>query len=110
MYVSAVWLVMGRNPVKTVVKNEEEEFAKGPLSILYQAVKNNTKVLINVRNNHKLLCHVKAFDRHCNMLVLENVKEFWTEVPKSGKGKKKARLFLRGDSVVVVCSNPNLKG
>ncbi|KAK8822288.1 small nuclear ribonucleoprotein D2 [Blastocystis sp. ATCC 50177/Nand II] len=107
------------NPVKTVVKNEEEEFAKGPLSILYQAVKNNTKVLINVRNNHKLLCHVKAFDRHCNM-VLENVKEFWTEVPKSGKGKKKARvvnkdryipkLFLRGDSVVVVCSNPNLKG
>ena len=43
MYVSAVWLVMGRNPVKTVVKNEEEEFAKGPLSILYQAVKNNTK-------------------------------------------------------------------
>lgn len=44
MYVLAVWLVMGRNPVKTVVKNEEEEFAKGPLSILYQAVKNNTKV------------------------------------------------------------------
>ena len=44
MYVSAVWLVMGRIPVKTVVKNEEEEFAKGPLSILYQAVKNNTKV------------------------------------------------------------------
>ena len=24
--------------------------------------------------------------------VLENVKEFWTEVPKSGKGKKKARV------------------
>ena len=59
------------------------------------------------------------------------MKEIWTEVPKSGKGKKKARvvnrdrfiskvnlliglfyisLFLRGDSVVIVCSNPNLKG
>ena len=59
-------------------------------------------MLINVRNNHKLLCHVKAFDRHCNMFethdsevihrVLENVKEFWTEVPKSGKGKKKTRV------------------
>lgn len=24
--------------------------------------------------------------------VLENVKEFWTEVPKSGKGKKKTRV------------------
>jgi small nuclear ribonucleoprotein (snRNP)-like protein len=41
------------------------------------------KVLINCRNNHKLLARVKAFDRHCNM-VLENVKEMWTETPKSG--------------------------
>ena len=41
---SRIHFVMDRNPVKTVVKNEEEEFAKGPLSILYQAVKNNTKV------------------------------------------------------------------
>ena len=29
---------------------------------------------------------MKAFDRHCNM-VLENVKEMWTEKPKGGKGK-----------------------
>ena len=38
------------------------------------------------RNNKKLLGRVKAFDRHCNM-VLEGVKEMWTELPKSGKGK-----------------------
>ena len=38
-----------------------------------------SQVLINCRNNRKLLGRVKAFDRHCNM-VLENVKEFWTEV------------------------------
>jgi small nuclear ribonucleoprotein (snRNP)-like protein len=37
------------------------------------------QVLINCRNNHKLLARVKAFDRHCNLL-LENVKEMWTEV------------------------------
>ena len=36
------------------------------------------QVLINCRNNRKLLGRVKAFDRHCNM-VLENVKEMWTE-------------------------------
>merc|ERR1712138_84759 len=94
---------------------EEEEFAKGPLSILTKSVKNNTQVLINVRNNHKLLARVKAFDRHCNM-VLENVKEMWVEVPKSGKGKKKAKpvnkdrfiskMFLRGDSVILVLKNP----
>jgi hypothetical protein len=35
-------------------------------------------VLINCRNNHKLLGRIKAFDRHCN-LVLENVREMWTE-------------------------------
>ena len=39
----------------------------------------NMQVLINCRNNKKLLGRVKAFDRHCNM-VLENVREMWTEV------------------------------
>merc|ERR1712029_154587 len=88
-------------------RREEEEFNTGPLSVLTQSVKNNTQVLINCRNNKKLLGRVKAFDRHCNM-VLEGVKEMWTEMPKTGKGKKKAKpvnkdrfiskMFLRGDS------------
>ncbi|XP_020590310.1 probable small nuclear ribonucleoprotein Sm D2 [Phalaenopsis equestris] len=73
------------------------------------------QVLINCRNNRKLLGRVRAFDRHCNM-VLENVREMWTEVPKTGKGKKKAlpvnkdrfisKMFLRGDSVIIVLRNP----
>ncbi|XP_006834258.1 PREDICTED: small nuclear ribonucleoprotein Sm D2-like [Chrysochloris asiatica] len=90
-------------------KQEEEEFNTGPLSVvLRQLVKNNTQVLINCRNNKKLLVCVKAFCRHCNM-VLENVKEMWTEVPKSGKGKKKSKpvnkdryiskMFLHGGSI-----------
>ncbi|KAL5983730.1 Small nuclear ribonucleoprotein Sm D2 [Asimina triloba] len=97
------------------VKNEEEEFNTGPLSVLMMSVKNNTQVLINCRNNKKLLGRVRAFDRHCNM-VLENVREMWTEVPKTGKGKKKAlpvnkdrfisKMFLRGDSVIIVLRNP----
>uniref|UniRef100_A0A8R7UQG6 Small nuclear ribonucleoprotein Sm D2 n=2 Tax=Triticum urartu TaxID=4572 RepID=A0A8R7UQG6_TRIUA len=109
-------------------KKEEEEFSTGPLSILMLSVKNNTQVLINCRNNKKLLGRVRAFDRHCNM-VLENVREMWTEVcggnnipaakctvPKTGKGKKKAlpvnkdrfisKMFLRGDSVIIVLRNP----
>merc|ERR1711892_1024169 len=71
-------------------KTEEEEFSTGPLSVLTQSVKSNTQVLINCRNNKKLLGRVKAFDRHCNM-VLEGVKEMWTEMPRTGKGKKKAK-------------------
>jgi small nuclear ribonucleoprotein D2 len=94
---------------------EEDEFTTGPLSVLTASVKANTQVLINCRNNRKLLARVKAFDRHCNM-VLENVKEIWTEVPKTGKGAAKAKavhkdrfiskLFLRGDSVILVLRNP----
>jgi small nuclear ribonucleoprotein D2 len=96
-------------------KEEQEAFEHGPLSLLTQSVKNQTQVLINVRNNRKLLGRVKAFDRHCNM-VLENVREMWTEIPKTGKGQKKAKpihkdrfiskMFLRGDSVILVLRNP----
>ncbi|KAJ1532117.1 hypothetical protein ONE63_000744 [Megalurothrips usitatus] len=98
-----------------LAKLEEEEFNTGPLSVLTQSVKNNTQVLINCRNNKKLLGRVKAFDRHCNM-VLENVKEMWTEQPRAGKGRKKgkpvnkdrfiSKMFLRGDSVILVLRNP----
>lgn len=50
-----------------------DEFDVGPLSVLKKAVVNETAVLINVRNNKKLLARVKAFDRHCNMVRFENI-------------------------------------
>ncbi|KAJ2477463.1 mRNA splicing protein [Coemansia sp. RSA 2131] len=90
---------------------EEEEFNNGPLSVLQMAVKNNTQILISLCNNHKLLAQVKVFDWHCNM-VLEDIKEMWTESPTASKGVKCAapinkdcfisKLFLRGNSVIVV--------
>lgn len=89
---------------------EQYEISQGPLSVLQQSVRNHTQILIALRNNKKLLARVKAFDRHSNM-VLENVKEMWTEVPK-GKGKNPvnkdrfiSKMFLRGDSVVLVLRN-----
>ena len=73
---------------------------------------------IRFRNNKKLLGRVKAFDRyassyfkaipslvsisislrHCNM-VLEGVKEMWTELPKTGKGESlwQKNLFWRSN-------------
>jgi len=80
---------------------EQEELAKGPLSVLMKSVRNNTQVLINLRNNHKLLARVRAFDRHCNM-VLEDVKELWTETPAGQKrgsvhrDRVVSKMFLRG--------------
>jgi small nuclear ribonucleoprotein D2 len=83
-------------------------------------------VLISCRNNRKILARVKAFDRHCNM-VLENAKEMWTETPRLASGQKGRKVnkdrfvsklyvtsklrglgilmvdrFLRGDSVILV--------
>lgn len=82
--------------IEEMEKKEEELFRTGPLSVLTTSVKTNSQVciigrdcqhwvtprlqvLISCRNNRKLLGRVKAFDRHCNM-ILENVKEMWTEV------------------------------
>lgn len=48
---------------------EQEEFNTGPLSVLTQSVKNNTQVLINCRNNKKLLARVKAFDRYASFTI-----------------------------------------
>lgn len=80
------------------------------MSVLQTSMNNETPVMVYCRNNHKLLAKVKAFDRHCNM-ILEDVKEIWTEVAKNSKGKViksttkerfVAKLFLRGDSVILV--------
>lgn len=94
---------------------EQEELISGPLAVLTESVRSNNQVLINCRNNKKLLARIKAFDRHCNM-ILENVKEIWTEVPKTEKGQQKAkptnrdryitRMFLRGDAVIIIIRNP----
>lgn len=42
----------------------------GPFQLLFEAVRTNSQVLINSRNNHKLLARVKAYDRHMNLYVL----------------------------------------
>lgn len=93
---------------------QEQTFSTGPMAMLVKAVKTHAQVLINCRNNRKLLARVRAFDRHLNM-VLENVREMWTEMPRGGKGKKATpvnkertikKMFLRGDSVIVVLKNP----
>ena len=132
--------------------SDTTDLKSGPFGVLYKAVKGNTQVLVNVRNNHKLLGRVKAYDRHMNLWVahlcwllireipqhlspflilfsllllstlivynrlLEDVKEMWTEYSKGGKTKKRgtsinkdryvSKMFLRGDSVILVVSNP----
>ncbi|KAJ3444448.1 small nuclear ribonucleoprotein sm d2 [Anaeramoeba flamelloides] len=101
--------------------NEDESFDSGPLSMLTECVRNRIQVLVSCRNNRKLLGYLKAFDRHFNLLM-EEVTELWTERPKKKKKKKKnnktkqqqpqnkdrflKKLFIRGDSVIIILKNP----
>ena len=82
---------MGRKRGKLTTEEQEarnqEELSTGPLSIHTDSVKNHTQVLINCRNNKKLLGRVRAFDRHLNM-VLEEVKEMWTTETKAEYDKR----------------------
>jgi len=85
---------------------------EGPFTLLAKCVKDNCQILVNCRNNRKILARLKAYDRHMNM-VLENVREMWTEVPKGTKKGKPinkdrfiSKMFLRGDSVILVLRNP----
>lgn len=90
------------------------EFATGPLSLLRRAVETEVQVMIKLRSGHAILARVKAFDRHFNM-VLQDAEEMWTEMPKGAKAGARpvdrqrfiSKLFLRGDSVVLVLLNPN---
>ena len=100
--------------METPVANEKDSLSTGPLSLLYDSVKTNKQVIISLRNNHKIRARVKAYDRHCNM-VLEEATEMWTD--NSGKHKNKeprfrdrriGKMFLRGDSVVMVVKNINV--
>lgn len=88
---------------------ERDILDNGPLSLLYDAVKSNSQIMVSLRNNHKLLGRVKAYDRHCNM-VLEDVREVWSETSTNKKDtimkdRKISKMFLRGDSVVLVVKN-----
>ena len=95
-------------------QHTSDDLESGPLSVLHKATKANTQVLIHIRNDHKLLARVRAFDRHFNM-VLEDVRELWTEIPRSKGSKARpvnkdrviSKMFLRGDNVIVVVANPN---
>ena len=99
---------------KNKEKAVEEMINEGPLSLLKEAVRTNSQILIYCRNNRKLLGRIRAFDRHMN-IILEAVCEIWSEMMK-GKSKTHklrnrerfiSKMFLRGDSIILIVKNPN---
>ena len=71
---------------------EEYEVSQGPLSVLQASVRNNTQVLISLRNNKKLLGRVKAFDRHSNMVsTLSRLAESSGTAGRGGRATRASR-------------------
>ena len=55
------------SPPSTTICRHRRRFTTCPGPSNREPPPRSRQVLINVRNNHKLLARVKAFDRHCNM-------------------------------------------
>lgn len=55
---------------------EKEEFETGPMSLLTYATRHNSQVLINCRNNRKLIARVKAFDRLVSLYLKNLISQF----------------------------------
>jgi len=98
------------NTETVIEETSADKFEVGPLSLLTNVVRDNAQVLISCRNNRKLLGRVRAFDRHCN-LVMESVRELWPEPTNKGKAPVNrdrfiSKLFVRGDSIIMILRNP----
>ena len=80
------------------------------MKLLTESLVDQTKVLIRLRNNKRLVGRVRAFDKHWNM-VLEGVKELWNGVGQDGKSVPRdrylCRVLLRGGNLILVLKNPN---
>ncbi|KAI3643114.1 hypothetical protein MP228_012669 [Amoeboaphelidium protococcarum] len=90
--------------VQEIEDAEEESLLTGPMSLLTDACKHHDQILVAMRHGKKLVGRVKAFDRHFNM-ILENVKEIWTEGQGDNKKPKDrflSKLFVRGDGVILI--------
>ncbi|XBW34855.1 hypothetical protein QEN19_000422 [Hanseniaspora menglaensis] len=85
----------------------------GPLKLLCEVVEEHREVIISLRNNHKMYANVKAFDKHCNILIY-NIKEVWSEKnweTKTHVSKERyiSQAFLRGDNIIMIVKCPAKK-
>ena len=65
---TAVVIIYPSTIMNSEAQNDSSiDLKSGPFAVLYNAVKGNTQILVNVRNNHKILGRVKAYDRHMNL-------------------------------------------
>ncbi|TBU06037.1 putative small nuclear ribonucleoprotein Sm [Hamiltosporidium magnivora] len=93
-----------------VIVDSKESHISGPLSMLADSVLKGEWVLVNLRNNSKLLGRVKMYDQHFNMVMSDITEITYLKGKKRGKKKREGKvverkyknIFLRGDNVILV--------
>jgi len=83
----------------------------GPLSVLRNLFNEKKRIRVLIRGKKKVKCqisgYVKAFDKHCNMILFDVYKAKSLEFrPKSSSRRYMKQLFIRGENVAVVSADP----
>ncbi|RVD92745.1 hypothetical protein TUBRATIS_007340 [Tubulinosema ratisbonensis] len=92
------------NSSKKEIKEYKSKILKeGPFKLLYKAKTEHLKIVIGLKNNHKIYANLKEYDRHFNFILLDALEIF----KRKGKGKqvthrKLGDIYLRGDNVVLI--------
>ena len=77
-----------------------------PMCLLLNAQKDYRKVIINLRNNRKMICNVVAFDKHFNCVLKDVLEIGKNKGIKKKEGyeyeKELGNIYLRGDNVISV--------
>ncbi len=90
----------GAGPSSAAARKAPTESLKdGPFALLDFAQRNNKQVFICCRNDKCLLGHIRAFDKHFNVL-LQGVEEH--DKLDESKQRRFNSLFVRGDSVIFI--------
>ncbi|WUR02621.1 small nuclear ribonucleoprotein Sm D2 [Vairimorpha necatrix] len=75
--------------------------------------KTNSTVLVSLRNNHKLVCKLKKYDKHFNLIVYDVT--VYKKMTSKNRGVKKRlegykseedledkEVYIRGDTIITI--------
>jgi small nuclear ribonucleoprotein (snRNP)-like protein len=81
--------------------------------MLSKLSKSNSLILISLRNNHKIVCRLKKYDKHFNLIVYDAT--IYRKIKSKNRGIKKREegyesevvmkdneIYIRGDTVIYI--------
>ncbi|KAJ8606086.1 hypothetical protein CTAYLR_005199 [Chrysophaeum taylorii] len=94
---------------RQLLRSIADPMRAGPFSLLLRALDTRVRVLVRALNAIRGTCVglLKAFDRHMNLVLLDVAETYLRKARRPDNRKPVTRsipqLFIRGDTVVLVC-------